>query len=317
MNKKLFALSSMLLLFSCATNDIIYEDNENPTQQNFEKKALKLSKTNLLTAKTETVLMDMTFLDKIQPSNGGCTITNIDNQGNPHETTAAFGPNPLSYFGYQIRGYGAPRMYWGVWNGLRFEAKNRSKTIISRGHSIQVDDPLSNAISIEFPFEENFTYEITIEATIYDEIYIAKHDQSNGNDHLYEANQSESFPKVAIELKDSPQIPGNDPCAKYPARPVVGNGFASANNYKSQKAEIIVHPSYEKKTFVFNFSTKSSKNALLLYFLPQLSENQHIPESSFSMYIGNIKIVRKTFDPSHVVEPIIRDPNPCGFRGGC
>ncbi|WP_223558281.1 hypothetical protein [Chryseobacterium lathyri] len=311
MKKSLLVLSSLILV-SCGGNDLLNSQEEIQTSKIVDKQILTQPNTNSLENKTEIVVMDLNFLNKAQPQNGGCTVTNIDNKAVPHETTAAFGPNPLSYFGYQIRGYGAPRMYWGVWNGLRFESKNESKTIINRGRTMLINNPLSNAISIEFPFQQNFTYEITIDASITDEIYLAKHDEFRGNDDLYQANQSEAFSTVAIELTNSPQIRGADPCAKYPARAVVNTSFVSSY-YKKQKAEITTPPSYENKTFVFKFSMKEAQSALILYFLPGLSETQSIPESSFSMYIGNIKIVQKPFEQEQGSDT----STPCGFRVGC
>lgn len=313
MKKQLLVLSSFLLI-SCGGSDLLNSQEEVQTSKILDKNSLAQSKLSSLTNKTETVVMDIPFVGKAQPSGGGCTVINIDNQATPHETTAAFGPNPISYYGRLIRGYGGPRMYWPYWPGLLLRAKNKPKTIISRGQSLQVDNPFENAISIEFPFESNLTYEITISTSVWDEVYRAKHDEFSGNNHLYNVNQSEGFPTVAVELSSSPQISGNDPCAE---RPVVGNGLASANYYKKQKAEMTTSPSYEKKTFIFNFSITNPKSALLLYFLPQKSENQYIPENDFDMYIENIKIVQKPFDPTHVVPDTRPNSNPCGFRGGC
>lgn len=314
MKKKLLALSSIILISCGSNNDLLNSQDENQNSKILEKNSLIKSNASTLTNKTETVVMNMSFINKIQPPDGGCTVINFDNQANPHYTTAAFGPNPISYYGRLMRGYGGPRMYYLNWQGLRLLAKNKPKTIVSRGQSLQVDNPFENAISIEFPFESNLTYEITISTSIWDDIYRAKHDEFSGNDHLYNVNQSEGFPTVAVELSSSPQISGNDPCAE---RPVVGNGLVAANYYKKQKAEITVPPSYEKKTFIFNFSVTDPKNALILYFLPHKSENQHIPENDFTMFIGNIKIVQKPFDPTHVVPDTRTNTNPCGFIGGC
>jgi len=302
MKKKLLALSSMLFISSCATNDIISEQNESKISQSSEKNLIQ-SKSNSLTSKTG-VVMDLTFLDKVQPDHGGCSVTNIDGQGNPHTSQQAFGPNPISYFGYLITGYGKPRMYWGNWNGLRFETGNRSKTIINNGQQTTANDPLSNAISIQFPFQANLTYEITIETGIHDEIYRANHNELYGDDDLYSVNQSEAFPTVAVELANSQQISGNDPCS---GRPTIGNFFVS-RYYKKQKIEMTTSPASESKTFVFKFSITEAQNALKIYFLPELSgTSSHIPESNFTMYIGNIKIVQKpfeqTFEPNIPFDP--------------
>lgn len=315
MKKKLLALSSILFIFSCATSDIISEQNENSLEkQNLKKSNLKFSIANKSIA--TTTVMDLN-LDKflIQPSNGGCSFNVLGVTGNSYVSTAAFGPTPISFFNYIVRGYGKPKTSMTDWKGIRFLAGNQPKTVINRGQQILVDDPFENAISIEFPFQANTTYEITLNTVIQDNIYKEQHDQYDQNNNYHGLQKSQEFPTIALELANAPEISGNNPCG---GRPVLGNGLVSANYFKRQKAEITVPPSYEQKTFIFNFSITENKSALLFYFLPGKSGSvpQYIPESSFSMFLKNLKIVQKPFDPTHVV-PNRTDTNPCGFIGGC
>lgn len=155
-----------------------------------------------------------------------------------------------------------------------------------------VNNPISAAISIEYPFQPNTTYEITINALVNDVI-------TQLEDRYDDIKQSEAFSTIAVELKESPEIPGVDPCAK---RPVVGNGLASGNHYKRQKTEKPPTPYYALKTFVFNFSIIEEKKALIIYVLPELGEHPYIPRSIFNIDIRNIKIVQKPFDPTYYVK---------------
>lgn len=309
MKKQLLVLSSLFLI-SCGGSDLLNSQEEVQTLKALDKNSLAQSKTSSLTNKTGTIVMDLSFAGRtINPDNGGCSFQVTHDGVNFYDSTSAFGPNPLNHGNYIIRGYGKPRKSID-WDGLRFEAWNRPKIIVSRGQTMTVNDPLSNAISIEFPFQSNLTYEITIDTNINDQIYEAKHNQYSWDDKFYNVNQSQSFATVALELTDSPQIRGNDPCA---ARPVVNNSFVS-RYYKKQQAVIATTPSYEQKIFTYNFSLITNQNALILYFLPEL--NQNIPESHYFMNIQNIKIVQKPFDPTYLPPPT-RDsaPNPCpGYR---
>lgn len=303
MKKTLFIISSAILISCTSTNDLIYSQDENLSLLKNTTEYPLMSKNGMdLLAKNAVALTVMDLdLNKtlIQPDGGGCSFKAGHSVENIYTSTAAFGPNPLSFFGYTFRGYGKPRTDGFNWKGIRFQAGNRPKTIINRGQSHLVNDPFENALSIEFPFESNVTYEITLNTTIEDFIYQEQHDQYDQNDDYHGLQQSQSFPTVAVQLANTPEIAGDAPCA---GRPVVGNGLASANYYKRQKAEITVPPSYEQKTFVFNFSTQETKNAIIIYYLPEYGSNPFIPESSFNMLLKGIKIIKKPYDPTHYIQ---------------
>lgn len=317
MKKTLFVISSLCLIGCASSNDMLYTQDE---EQNLNLKEALPSMANKMSALNggETLLMDLDFNKPlIQNSGGGCSFETGYNIDNIYTSTAAFGPNPITFFGYTVRGYGMPRTDGFLWRGIKFEAENIPKTIFSGGQSQLVNNVLENALSIEFPFEANATYEITLKTIIEDGIRTEKHDQYHLNDDYHKPKQSEAFPTVAVELADTPEIIGSDPCAK---RPILNTRFISANYYKKQKSEVTIPPNYVQKTFVFNFSTKEIKKALVIYYLPERGSNPYIPESFFYMFLTGIKVIKKPFDPAHVVPPRVTTPDPslpCGFRGGC
>lgn len=295
----------MLVLSSCMTNDMVNEQDYHLMTKTQVQSTISKSSLDSTTNKSN-VLMDLQIPSGMNSENGGCTFTDGNINGS-FTSTAAYGPNPLTFNGYVIRGYGLPRRDTD-WKGILFEAENLVKIINQRGQSREANDSKSNAISIEFPFSPNLTYEITLEAFIEDYIATTKLDIYNSNDNIFDIDQSEAYPTIAIELSDSPQIRGNNPCAK---RAVVSNAFVNRKYYKEQKAQIIVPPLSQKKTFTFKFSTTEAKNAFIIYFLPELS-GTNILKSSFSMYLTNIKIIEKPFEQSF--EPTNPSNGDGGFR---
>ncbi len=317
MKKTLFVISSLFFIGCASSNDMLYTENE---QQNLNlKENLPLISNRISSLNVgEALLMDLDLNKPLgQPSGGGCSFEAGYSIDNIYTSTAAFGPNPLIFFGYTIRGYGMPRTDGFLWKGIRFNSENRPKTVLNTyGQSRITNDPTSSAIAIDFPFEANATYEIVLKTYIIDYIFELKNAQYHSDEkESYKIDKSQAFPTVALELKDSSEIPGADPCA---SRPLVGNSFISANYYKRQKAEIPYKPYNQQKTFIFNFSTLENKNALLIYFLPEISDQ--VFQSKFRMSLAGIKVIKKPFDPSHVVPPRVTTPDPdlpCGFRGGC
>ncbi|WP_126653408.1 hypothetical protein [Chryseobacterium aureum] len=299
MKKTLFVISSLFLVGCATSNDMLYTQDEEQTL-NLKEALPNVSNKMLALNEGEITLMDLD-LNKplIQPDGGGCSFKVGHSVDNIYTSTAAFGSNPLSFFGYTFRGYGKPRTDGFDWKGIRFQAGNRPKTILDRGQPHLVNDPFESAISIEFPFESNVTYEITLQTFIEDFIYTEQHDQYDQNDDYHGLQQSQGFPTVRVELANNPAIIGDNPCG---ARPVTGNGLVSANYNKKQKAEITVPPSSKQKTFVFNFSTQETKNAIIIYYLPEYGSNPFIPENSYNMFLTGIKIIKKPYDPTHYIQ---------------
>ncbi|MGI9583685.1 hypothetical protein ACR1PO_20995 [Chryseobacterium sp. RRHN12] len=309
MKKTLFVVSSLFFIACANSNDLIYSQDESSIPKNTTEFSL-MSKNMLAKNATESVIMDLSFTTGVINENGGCSFTDlISPQGSYFTSTKCYGPNPIEQNGYQIRGYGKPRRrpsyntsYY--WHGVMLKAENRGKTIISRGESVLVNDPISNAISIEQYFEPNKTYEIIVTTNVEDYIYTTKNNNRENrlDDDLFNIDKSEAAPTLALELADSPQIPGDDPCA---IRPNVGNGFASANYYKKQKTEKTTQWTNEDKTYTFYFSTTEPKNSLKIYYLPEQSSivpATHVPQSAFWLDIRNVKIIQKPYDAAYYIK---------------
>lgn len=330
MKKSLLVLSSFILV-NCGGDDILNLQEESTAPKISNKQILIQSKASSLENMAETVVMDLSFETGIIGEGGGCSFDYIVTAGGASRTsTQCYGPNPLYQNGYLIRGYGKPRraskMRSESWFGVKLEAKNFPKTIISRGLTQLVNDQESNAISIEFPFQANVTYEINLKTQLTDYVKVIKSPSSGLHttslaDRYKDIDGSEAFPNLDIQLVDNPIILGDDPCADKPV--VQSELLGSANYIRRQKAEKTIHWAREDKDFLVYFSTTEAKNAILIKFLPGITEERyppHVPKSWFWLDIKNIKIVQKPFDPIHVVPPRVITPDPtlpCGFRGGC
>jgi hypothetical protein len=312
----------VLLLTSCVTNDIVNEQNEDPITA---EKALKSNQALVSNKSFDNVVMDLSFEKGIINEGSGCSFEYmISPNGSTYTSTACYGPNPVDQNGYLIRGYGKPMrasaMRGNPWRGVKLEAKNKPKEIINGGHTELANSERSNAISIEFPFQANVTYEITLSTRLTDYIKVIKSPSGLGNTPIadqYDIDKSEAFPTIDLQLVETPVIPGNDPCSNTP---VVPSQFLAPPNYtRKQKAEKSTEWAHEEKTFTFYFSTKENKQAMLIKFLPEISNGRnpsYVPESYFWLDIRNIKIVQKPFDASYYIAPPPPiNNNPCpGFR---
>ncbi|MEN4761517.1 hypothetical protein ABEG63_14350 [Chryseobacterium sp. C39-AII1] len=318
MKKTLFLLSTLLTV-GCSTSDLVSAHEEEVTKEILTKKAKNSS---LSKSTNENVVMDLSFETGIISEGGGCSFEYLSSLNSPAQTsTQCYGPDPITQNGYLIRGYGKPRrasaLRYDTWFGVKLEAKNDSKVTINRGREELSNIQESNAISIEFPFEANVTYEITLKTQLTDYVKVIKSPSSGmANSVLAERykgiDASEKFSSINLQLVDSPIIPGSDPCS---TKPVVSSEFPGPANYgRMQKTEKTTFWASEDKDYTFYFSTREAKNALLIKFLPGISEDRnpsYAPRSWFWLDIRNIKIVQKPFNPSYIVN------GPCGFRHPC
>lgn len=291
---------SLFLLISCSTNndDTVLQNQDDNQKQ--VKNTLSQSRTSL----SETVIMDFSIGAIAPPQNGGCSSNTRDSHDNPVIDNSGFGPDPINFLGYKIRGFGRPTttIYYA---GISFFILNKAQRAVSTtGETFTINNPKSQAISIEQVFEPNFTYEIRLKAYINDIIANDK----NGN---YDIEKSEGRPTIKVELKQTPEIPGERPCEFMSS---VSTGFLGvSNNLKEQKIDHYATDGI----YTFNFSPVVKTNSLVIYFLPEMSveRNSFVPQSTFGMKLTNIKIIQKPFDPSHYITPR-GNPNPCGSRTG-
>jgi hypothetical protein len=310
MKKSLLVLSSLILV-NCGGNDLLNSQEEIQTPNILNKQSLVQSKISSLENKTETVVMDLSFETGTISEGGGCSFKYaLGPNSDIYTSTECYGPNPIYQNGYLVRGYGKPMrastMRSNPWFGVKLEAKNDPKTVINGGRAELRNDQLSTAISIEFPFQANVTYEISLRTQLTD--YIAKVKSPSNGFYVpyaddYDIDKSEAFPTLDLSLADKPDIPGDDPCG---SKPSVASGFTEPVNYtRKQKAEKTTQWITEDKNFTFYFSTTQAKNAILIKFLPGITEEinpPHVPQSWFWLDIRNIKIVQKPFDPTYIVK---------------
>lgn len=228
----------------------------------------------------------------------GCTVK-VYNNGNSYYTDAGvFGPNPYSYpypetKSYAVRGYGQPHLnnYYGAL--ILFVSNKGQKENRSRG--IWHDNtPNGSAISIEYPFKANVSYDITIKATFYDNRYSIDKVHSSG------------YPTLYVQLKNDGIITGenlrnetSDPCDRNGT--IVVNNRYTYNDPNFTRSYTLDSPAIIQRTLVFKFSPTEEKNALLLSLHPTVGIAGYetpIPTNNYTVTLPLITITEKEFDPS-------------------
>lgn len=312
--KKIFLLLPLCII-SCENIDRLGQLNEYPAELKSQiSQNNKVVNPNAPNA--GITVMNLEIEDRINPSNGGCTFEAFNNSEQYfYDSTSSFGPNPQYFDGYMIRGYGNPRTSIN-YTGLRLHAENKGMNVVANGQQIWTNSPVSNAISIEYNFKANVTYEVSVTSWIYDTIFRSKNNQINIDDDFYDIPQSETNPSVGIQLKSTPEISGVDACAN---RPMVATEFLVNSNYYKSAEVALSNRAGQITNYTLNFSTLENKSSLQIYLLPKILLGRppsQVLKSNFYMFIRNIKVVEKPYDPQYHVESPIRG-NPCGMRGGC
>ena len=165
---------------------------------------------------------------------------------------------------------------------------NRGGQYSSRGGQI-INDNISrgSAISIEYPFKANTTYEILLQTYF------------NDNKSLVDNGKSNGFPTLYAQLKDSGLIiDGPEACETNNLIRILE---INPNNLKSYTLNNSIK---EDKTIIFKFSLTEEKKALLLALNPKTGESgvgSPIPNNSYTMILPMITITEKAFDPSILV----------------
>ncbi|OXG05828.1 hypothetical protein B0A64_12170 [Flavobacterium araucananum] len=256
----------------------------------------KTEKANDLTSKTSEQSTFINFNYGVASSTkSGCTVTRYMESGKTYETDAGvYGPNPAPQNnGYLVRGYGVPHQnpYYGA---LVLMSSNRGKKVnVARGVFHQ-NEKRGSAISIEYPFKRNTTYEITIKAKF--------HDNRHSLDKIY----SSGYPTLYAQLKDNGIIipPGRtggetqDSCEREDLNDI--KDFI--NDYVNYIRAYTLDSNIEvTKEVSFQFSPINEKKALLLSLHPTMATEGYglpIPTNSHTMILYSITLTEKTFDPS-------------------
>jgi len=256
------------------------------------KEADKIDTIQKSTSKTSEQSVSLNFAYGIyDPTNSGCTIKKYNGNKEYYTDAGVYGPNPYPQAnGYLVRGYGRAHQnqYYG---SLVLFVDNKGKKSQTRRGIIDENDEGGSAISIEYPFKPNITYEISIKATFYDNRYLVDKKLSNG------------FPTVFVQLK-------NDGIITLPHIRNYNQDFCDRKGVISLEAENYVNytRSYKlesqgavQRTLVFKFSPTEEKKALLISVHPTTGEAGYgvtIPVNNYTMVMPLVKITEKPFDPS-------------------
>lgn len=232
-----------------------------------------------------------------ESTKSGCTRDIYTHSTGQFYTTdnGVYGPNPAPQVnGYLIRGYGQPHQnqYYG---SLVLFAKNEIYKTISRGQIWHNNKRGGSAISIEYPFKANVTYEIHIKTFFHD------------NRKLVDDKYSEGYPTLYAQLTDDAIIRGyinrrtetTDPCDKE------GINALSDSNPNYTRSYTLNDQALTMKNIIFLFSPTEEKKAILISLHPAIGTagvGTHIPTNNYTMRLPSITINEKTFDPSLNVE---------------
>jgi len=247
-------------------------------------------------------------------TNSGCTVKRYVGDYISYHDQGVFGPNPYPYpypetTSYLVRGYGQPHLnpYYG---SLVLISSNTLQTRNTRYGELNDNTPRGAAISIEYPFKANVSYQISIKATF--------HDNRRLIDKLY----SDGYPVVYVQLKNDGIIEverkrneTEDPCDRNGLNFIDGRFNPNINYTRSYTPESTV-PELQKN-MIFTFSPTEQKKALLISLHPALGSsgyNTQIPTNSYTMILPLITITEKPFDPSLNVDIDIRNYGGGGRR---
>lgn len=251
---------------------------------------------NNVTSKTSEQSVTMNFNYGVAASTkSGCTVTRYMQSGKAYETDAGvYGPYPAPQNnGYLVRGYGVPNQN-PSYGALALFVGNRGFATQDRRGVLHDNQQNGSAISIEYPFKANITYEISMTATFRDSRYLVDKQYSNG------------YPTMFVQLKNDGIISARsyrtqteDPCDR--------DGIVSlddyANDYQNYTRSYTLDSKgeYVQKTLVFKFSPTQEKKALLISLRPTIGRAGYgasIPTNSHVIIIPSINIIEKAFDPA-------------------
>ncbi|WKL48124.1 hypothetical protein Q1W71_24630 [Flavobacterium pectinovorum] len=259
------------------------------------KEADKIDTIQKSTSKTSEQSVSLNFAYGIyDPTNSGCTIKKYNGNKEYYTDAGVYGPNPYPQAnGYLVRGYGRAHQNQYYGSLVLFVGNKEEKRTDSRGGVRIENEKNGSAISIEYPFKANVTYEINIKATFYD------------NRYLLEKKFSDGFPTVYAQLKDNgiitlPNIrnQNQDPCERKDLNDLDGYAKDYLNYTRSYTLD---SRGQVQKNINFKFSPIKEKNALLISLHPKIGTiNSELPaaNNNYTMTLPLITITEKTFDPS-------------------
>lgn len=267
----------------------------------------KTEERNNLTLKTSEHSVSINFGSGIgNPTNSGCKVKRYNNGNSYYTDAGVFGSIPYAYpypetKSYLVRGYGLPHLnlYYG---SLVLFVSNKGKKANTRQGQIYQNDPSGSAISIEYPFKPNITYEISIKVTFHD------------NRYLIDKVFSSGYPTLYVQLKNDGiiQIPNirtqsQDPCDKNGLNSVDYPRAHDHANYT--RSYTLDSRNVTQRVLTFKFSPTEEKKALLISLHPATSPSSietPILTNNYTMTMPLINIIERPFDSSINVPVIIR-----------
>lgn len=234
------------------------------------------------------------------PTNSGCTVKRFNNGNSYYTDAGVYGGNPYSYpypetTSYLVRGFNTPHLnpYYG--SLILFVSNKEIKSSIRNGiwHD---NDKRGSAISIEYPFKANITYEISMKVTFHD------------NRYLTEKVFSDGLPTIFVQLKDDGTIVQDiDPCDNKGINNIYGYYTSGNDSYllNYTRSYTLESRGVIQRTLAFKFSPTEEKKALLISVHPATSRagyGAQILKNNYTMVMPLINISEKPFDPSLNVE---------------
>lgn len=213
----------------------------------------------------------------------GCTIKRYDDNKSYYTDYGVYGPTPYNKNGYLIRGYGSPHHNFD-YNSLILQTSNKGIKHEEQRTDRIINQNLStiSAISIEYPFKANVTYEISIKTLFKDNRKMINNVQSSG------------FPTLSAALQDSGILFGGITTCEKSYRQI----GVTVNYLKSYTLGDNV---LNDKIITYKFSPTEVKNALSFTLTPHTGGrgvNVPIPTNSYTMALKSVTITEKPFDPS-------------------
>jgi hypothetical protein len=245
---------------------------------------------NNLTSKSEENSVTINFNYGITDyPNSGCTTEKYNGSSGKNYTVGVYGPNPVNRSGFLVRGYGKPHHNFD-YNSLILQASNKgTKREEQRtGRIINYNLSSISAISIEYPFKPNITYEISVKTFFKDSRKWINNVQSSG------------FPTLHAALQDSGNLFGGITTCEDSYRQI----GVTENYLKTYTLEDNI---LKDRTVIYKFSPTEVKNALSFTLTPHTGGrgvDVPIPTNSYTMQLRSVTITEKPFDPSlNIINP--------------
>lgn len=262
-----------------------------------------------LTSKTSEQSVTINFGYPVgSAKNSGCTVKRYNNGNSYYTDAGVYGSNPYPYpspesQSYLVRGYGVPHQNLSYGSLVLFVSNKEEKRTDIRGRVTSHNDKQGSAISIEYPFKANVSYEINLTVIFYD------------NKYLIDKKFSDGFPTLYAQLKDDgiirPEYLRNvnlDPCIKD------GVIDLDATDYVNSTRSFTLDSRGQVEKYInFKFSPTKEKKALLISLQPKTStfDNSPFPVNNFTMALPIIKITERPFDSSLNIP--LPPPSPRGY----